>query len=52
VRVSASDGGNQHGEDVQAAHDTMRDAILRRHGFTVLRFWASEVRRDPAEVMG
>ncbi|MBX3481877.1 endonuclease domain-containing protein [Phenylobacterium sp.] len=43
--------GSQHGEDVQGAHDAMRDAILRRQGFTVLRFWTSEVRGDPGGVV-
>lgn len=35
--------GGQHAEDVQGDHDAMRDAILRRAGFRVLRFWNSEV---------
>ena len=43
--------GSQHGDDVQIAHDTMRDAILRKHGFTVLRFWTSDVRGNPTGVM-
>ena len=37
--------GSQHGDDIQAEHDAIRDAVLRRHGFQVLRFWASDVRR-------
>jgi very-short-patch-repair endonuclease len=35
--------GSQHGEDVQADHDAMRDAILRRTGFRMLRFWNSDI---------
>ena len=43
--------GAQHGEDRQSEHDAVRDAILRRQGFAVLRFWASDVRRDLDGVM-
>jgi len=43
--------GSQHGEDRQAEHDAVRDAVLRRHGFTTLRFWASDVRDDADWVM-
>ena len=43
--------GRQHGEARQSEHDAVRDAILRRQGFTVLRFWASDVRRDLGWVM-
>ena len=35
--------GSQHSEGVQGDHDAMRDAILRRAGFRILRFWNSEV---------
>jgi len=35
--------GSQHGEDVQADHDAMRDAMLRRAGFRTLRFWNSDI---------
>ena len=35
--------GSQHGEVVQADHDAMRDAILRRAGFRTLRFWNSDI---------
>jgi very-short-patch-repair endonuclease len=31
--------GWRHAEDDQAHHDDERDAVLRREGFTVLRFW-------------
>jgi len=43
--------GGQHADDVQAEHDAVRDAILRRAGFRVLRFWAGDVRRDLDWVM-
>ena len=43
--------GSQHGEDAQIDHDDVRDAILRRHGFRTLRFWASSVRQDADWVM-
>ena len=35
--------GSQHTEGLQAGHDAMRDAILRRAGFRTLRFWNSDV---------
>jgi very-short-patch-repair endonuclease len=31
--------GWRHAEDEHARHDNMRDEVLRREGFTVLRFW-------------
>jgi very-short-patch-repair endonuclease len=31
--------GGQHADVPQADHDAVRDAILARQGFTVLRFW-------------
>lgn len=31
--------GWRHAEDEHAQHDAERDAVLRREGFTVLRFW-------------
>jgi very-short-patch-repair endonuclease len=43
--------GYQHGDEQQAAHDALRDRILKRHGFQVLRFWSSDVRRNLDEVM-
>jgi very-short-patch-repair endonuclease len=43
--------GSQHGDDRQADHDAVRDAILRRHGFLVQRFWASDVRRETSDVI-
>jgi very-short-patch-repair endonuclease len=43
--------GCQHADDLQAEHDAIRDRILNRQGFRVLRFWATDVRRDPSRVM-
>ena len=44
------DGGH-HGEESQAEHDGVRDAVLARAGYKVLRFWNSEVRTDIDAVM-
>ena len=44
------DGGG-HTEDAQVEHDRVRDAVLTRHGFQVLRFWNHEVREDIDRVM-
>ena len=41
----------QHAEDEAAAHDAVRDAVLRREGFAVLRFWAGTVMADVGGVM-
>src|SRR5262245_38291277 len=38
--------GSQHNEDLQAEHDAVRDRILERQGFRVLRFAAGDVRRN------
>lgn len=43
--------GSQHGGDVQADHDAIRDRILASKGYRVLRFWTGEVRRDLASVV-
>jgi very-short-patch-repair endonuclease len=43
--------GRQHGDDRQADHDLVRDRILMREGFVVLRFSASAVVRDADSVM-
>lgn len=43
--------GGQHGEDAGRAHDGVRDAVLRREGFFVLRFWNSAVRENIDGVM-
>ena len=50
-RIAIEVDGSQHGEDVQADHDAVRDRVLTRHGYRVLRFWAGEVRRDLDGVM-
>ena len=38
--------GGQHSDPIQAEHDGVRDAVLRRAGFRVMRFWNSAVRTD------
>ena len=43
--------GAQHAEDEAAALDAVRDAVLRREGFAVLRFWAGTVMADVGGVM-
>jgi len=43
--------GASHDDPEQAAHDAMRDAVLRREGFRVLRFGNDEVRDDLDRVM-
>jgi very-short-patch-repair endonuclease len=43
--------GGQHGDEAQAAHDTVRDRVLEREGFRVLRFWNSAVRQNLDGVM-
>ena len=43
--------GSQHADDTQVEHDAVRDQILARKGFRVLRFWAGAVRRDVDAVM-
>ena len=43
--------GAQHGEPLQAEHDGVRDAVLMKAGFKVLRFWNSEVRTNIDGVM-
>jgi very-short-patch-repair endonuclease len=35
--------GVQHADEKQSKHDQRRDAQLRRGGFRVLRFWASDI---------
>jgi len=39
------DGGH-HSEFQQAAHDAIRDAVLDREGFRVLRYWNRDVRQN------
>jgi very-short-patch-repair endonuclease len=43
--------GSQHGGDVQSDHDVVRDRILNRKGYRVLRFWTGEIRRDLGSVV-
>ncbi|WP_430422721.1 endonuclease domain-containing protein [Phenylobacterium sp.] len=50
-RVVIEVDGYQHGEDRQADHDAVRDRVLERHGFRVLRVWASDVRYELDWVM-
>lgn len=50
-RVVIEVDGFQHGEDRQADHDAVRDRVLERHGFRVLRVWASDVRYELDWVM-
>jgi very-short-patch-repair endonuclease len=50
-RVVIEVDGSQHGEDRRSEHDAVRDAILARHGFQVMRFWSGDVRRDIHGVM-
>ena len=42
-RVVIEVDGGQHTDDLQADRDLVRDKILRRHGFVVLRVRAAEV---------
>ena len=43
--------GGRHSEGEQVAHDAVRDAVLRREGFRVLRIWNTEVRQNLHGVM-
>jgi very-short-patch-repair endonuclease len=43
--------GSQHADELQAEHDAVRDRILQRHGFRVLRFTAGDVHRNLSRVM-
>lgn len=38
--------GEHHGEHSQWDHDVERDAWLRSHGYSVLRFWNADVRHE------
>ncbi len=44
------DGGH-HNDPIQAEHDGVRDAVLARAGFRVMRFWNSEIRTNIDGVM-
>ena len=50
-RVVVEVDGWQHGDERQSEHDFVRDKVLARHGFRVLRFWASDVRYNLNGVM-
>jgi very-short-patch-repair endonuclease len=50
-RVVIEVDGGQHSDELQADHDLVRDKQLRREGFTVLRFWAGDVRGNLDGVM-
>jgi very-short-patch-repair endonuclease len=50
-RVVIEVDGGHHGEAAQATHDEIRDGVLRREGFQVLRFWNREVRTNLDGVM-
>ena len=43
--------GAHHGDGPQEAHDAVRDAVLRRQDFTVLRFWNYQVRENVGGVI-
>jgi len=43
--------GSQHGDERQAEHDAVRDRILERRGFRVLRFTTNDVHRNLNGVM-
>nr|MEA2798604.1 hypothetical protein [Phenylobacterium sp.] len=43
--------GGRHNEPIQAEHDGIRDAVLRRAGYRVMRFPNSAVRTDIDAVM-
>ena len=43
--------GAHHNEPLQAEHDGVRDAVLKRAGYQVMRFPNSAVRADIAGVM-
>jgi len=43
--------GGQHGLPEGEARDAVRDAVLEREGFRVLRFWNGEVNRNFEGVM-
>jgi very-short-patch-repair endonuclease len=44
------DGGG-HAEDIQADHDAVRDAVLKRQGFQTLRVWNSDINTNLDGVM-
>jgi very-short-patch-repair endonuclease len=46
ARLIVEIDGSQHGFEDHAARDRVRDEVLERAGFGVLRFWNAEVDRD------
>ena len=50
-RLAIEVDGVQHFDKPQMQHDAMRDRILRREGFTILRFPAFAVMRNPVGVV-
>ena len=46
VRLVIEVDGSQHTDDLQVEHDTVRDRILTREGYTTLRFTAGAVMRS------
>jgi very-short-patch-repair endonuclease len=50
-RIVIEVDGGQHAADEAAARDTVRDDVLRREGFQVLRFWNTEVNDNLDGVM-
>jgi very-short-patch-repair endonuclease len=50
-RLAVEVDGGHHGEDEQTAHDAVRDRVLEREGFHILRFWNSAVRQNLDGVM-
>jgi len=43
--------GSQHSDPLQAEHDGVRDAVLKRAGYLVMRFPNSAIRTDINSVM-
>jgi very-short-patch-repair endonuclease len=51
LRIVIEVDGGGHGTNAQEAHDAVRDEVLQREGFRVLRFWNGAVRQNLAGVM-
>lgn len=43
--------GAHHSEAHHAAHDEQRDQFLQSRGYRVLRFWASDIEKEPEGVV-
>ena len=50
-RLAIEVDGVQHADDMQAEHDAVRDRVLQRQGFRVMRIPSGDVRRDLSGVM-